>query len=96
MTYLELLTQDYFVIFLIYHISNVKCKFIKFVNNAIKSSNNKVNFVAELCINSTLSAAGCNISNILYEYKISMFDIMYGNNMCCLMNKSDTKIKYKM
>ncbi len=33
---------------------------------------------------------GCNISNIFCEDKISMFDIMYGNNVCALMNKSNT------
>ncbi len=35
----------------------------------------------------TLSVTGCNI---LCEYKISIFDIMYGNNVCALMNKSNT------
>ncbi len=39
---------------------------------------------------STLSVTGSNISNILCEYKISVFDIMYGNNVCALMNKSNT------
>ncbi len=43
------------------------------------------------CISNTLSVTGCNISNILCEYKISIFDIMYENNVCALMNKSNTK-----
>ncbi len=43
-----------------------------------------------MCITNTLSVTGCNISNILCEYKISLFDIMYGNNVCALMNKSNT------
>ncbi len=41
-----------------------------------------------MCISNTLSVTGCNISNILCEYIISIFDIMYGNNVCALMNKS--------
>ncbi len=44
-------------------------------------------------ISSTLSVTACNISNILCEYKISIFDIMYGNNVCALMNKSNTTSK---
>ncbi len=43
-----------------------------------------------MCISNTFSVTGCNISNILCEYKISMFDIMYGNNVCALMDKSNT------
>ncbi len=44
-----------------------------------------------MCISNTLSVTGCNLSNILCEYKISIFDIMYGNNFCALMKKSNTK-----
>ncbi len=65
---------------------NLKCRFIKFV----KSCNKKVNCLAKMCITNTLSVTGCNISNILFEYKISLFDIMYGNNVCALLNKSNT------
>ncbi len=61
---------------------NLKCRFIKFVNNATKSCKKKVKFLAKMCISNTLSVTGCNILNILYEYKISNFDIMYGNNVC--------------
>ncbi len=43
--------------------------------------------LAKLCIYNTLSVTGCNILNMLCEYKISLFDIMYGNNVCALMNK---------
>ncbi len=43
-----------------------------------------------MSISNTLSLTVCNISNILCEYKISMFDIMYGNNVCALMNKLNT------
>ncbi len=46
--------------------------------------------LAKMCTTNTLSVTSCNISNILCEYKISMFDIMYGNNVCALMNKSNT------
>ncbi len=48
-------------------------------------------FLAKMCISNTLSIAGCNISNILCEYKISIFDIMYVNNAYALMKKSNTK-----
>ncbi len=61
---------------------NLKCRFIKFVNNATKSCNKKVKFLDKMCISNTLSVTGCNISNILCEYKISIFDIMYENNVC--------------
>ncbi len=44
-----------------------------------------------MCISKTLSVTGCNISNILYEYSISIIDIMYGNDVSALMNKSNTK-----
>ncbi len=70
---------------------NLKCRFSKFFNNATKLSNKKVKFLAKMCISNTLSVKGCDISNILCEYKISSFDIMYGNNVCALMNKSNTK-----
>ncbi len=42
----------------------------------------KVKFLAKMCISNTLSVIGCNISNILCTYKISIFYIMYGNNVC--------------
>ncbi len=43
-----------------------------------------------MCIINTFSVTGCNISNILCEYKISLFDIMYGYNVYALMNNSNT------
>ncbi len=70
---------------------NLKCRFINFVNNATKLCNKKVKFLATMCISNTFSVTGCNISNILCEYKISIFDIMYRNNVCAFMNKSNTK-----
>ncbi len=70
---------------------NLKCRFITFVNNATKSCNMKVNSLAKMCISNTLSVTGSNISNILCEYKTSIFDIMYRNNVCALMNKSNIK-----
>ncbi len=70
---------------------NLKCRFIKIVNNATKSGNKKGKILAKMCISNTFSVTGCNISNILREYKISIFDIMYGNNVYALMNKSNTK-----
>ncbi len=69
---------------------SLKCRFIKFINKATKSCNKKVYFLTKICISNTLSVTGCNISNILCEFKISIFDIMYGNNVCGLINKSNT------
>ncbi len=69
----------------------IKYRFFIFFINATKSCNKKVKFLAKMCICNTLSATGCNISNILCEYKISIFDIMYGNNVCALKKKSNTK-----
>ncbi len=43
-----------------------------------------------MCVRNILSVISCIISNILCEYKISIVDIMYGNNVCALMNKSNT------
>ncbi len=70
---------------------NLKYRFIKFVNNTTKSCNKKVRFLSKMCIRNTLSVTGCNISNILCEYKISIFNLMYGDNVCALMNQSNTK-----
>ncbi len=94
MNYLELLTQDYFVILLICHMSNITLNvdLLKCVNNATKSCYKKVTFLAKMCISNTLSVTGCNISNILCEYKISIFDIMYGN-ICLCFNE---QVKYKI
>ncbi len=69
---------------------NLTYRYIMLVSNATKSCNKKVNVLAKMCIGNTLSVTGCYISNILCEYKISMFDIMYGNNVCALMTKSNT------
>ncbi len=68
---LELLTQDYFVILLICHISNITLNvdLLSFVNNATKSCNKKVKFLAKMFISNTLSVTDCNISNMLCEYK---------------------------
>ncbi len=33
---------------------------------------------------------GVIYQTFLCEYKISLFDIMYGNNVCALINKSNT------
>ncbi len=70
---------------------NLKCRFLKTVNNVTKSCNNKMKFLAKICISNTFSLTGCNISNILCQYKISIFDIFFVNNVCGLMNKSNTK-----
>ncbi len=55
---------------------------------------NNINIIGNTKIakrNPIAIVTGCNISNILCQYKINIFDIMYGNNVCALMNKSNTK-----
>ncbi len=42
----------------------LKCRFITFVNNATKSCNKNVTFLAKMYISNTFSVTGCNISNI--------------------------------
>ena len=64
---------------------NLKCRFIKFVNSATKSCNNKVNILAKLCINDTFYVTGQN------GYKISIIDIIYVINVYALMNKLNIK-----
>ncbi len=44
-----------------------------------------------MCICNTHYVTSCNISLILCDYKISIFDIMYGNNVCALIKKANTK-----
>ncbi len=84
MNYLILLTQDYFVILLIYYISNITLNVD--LLSLLTMQPNHVIYLAKMCISKTLSVTGCNISNITCEYKISIFYIMYGNNVCALVN----------
>ncbi len=92
MNYLELLTQDYFVILLIYHMSNITLNVDLLILLTMQPNHvtRMLFFLAKMCIGNTLSETGCNISRFLCEYKISLFDIMYGNNVCALMNMSYT------
>jgi len=76
------------------HIANVphikhdlKCRFVKFVNKAVNSTNSKVSYLAKLCVSNTLSITGNNVSNILCEYNIKMTDIVSHKNACYLMKK---------
>ncbi len=61
-------STDIFVILILCNIThlphikhNLKCRFIKFVNNATKSCNKKVKILAKMCINNTCSVTGCNM-----------------------------------
>ncbi len=93
MNYLELITQDYFVILLVYHMSNITLNVHLLGLLTMQSFNKKVNILVKMCISNTLCVTGCKISNILCDYKISMYDIMYGNNVCAFNNE---QVKYNI
>ncbi len=45
---------------------NLKCRFIKFVNNVTKSCNKKVKFLARMFLSKRLSVTGC-ITVVIYQ-----------------------------
>ncbi len=53
--------------------------FAKFVYKAINSQNEKIAFLAKLCMYNTMSITGSNVCNILCEFKINMSDIINGS-----------------
>ncbi len=58
---------------------NLKCRFVKFVYKAINSQNEKIAFLAKLCMYNTMSITGSNVSNMLCEFNIIMSDIINGS-----------------
>jgi hypothetical protein len=58
---------------------DLKCRFAKFLYKAINSHNERVSFLAKLCMTNTLSVTGHNVSNIMCEYNVCMSDIINGN-----------------
>ncbi len=68
--YIELLTQVYFVILLIYHISNITLNVDLLSLLTMQPNHVTIMLIlAKMCISNTLSVAACKISNILCEYK---------------------------
>jgi hypothetical protein len=65
---------------------NLKCRFVKFLSKAINSANERVSFLAKLCMTNTLSVTGSNVSNILCEYNLCMSDIISGNASMLMKN----------
>ncbi len=51
---------------------------------AINSQNEKIAFLAKLCMYNTMSITGSNVSNMLCEFKINMSHIINGS-ACNLM-----------
>ncbi len=68
---------------------NLKCRFAKFVYKAINSQNEKITFLAKLCMHNTMSISGSNVSNMLCEFNINMSDIINGSasNLMKIDNK---------
>ncbi len=57
---------------------NVKCRFAKFVYKVINSQNEKIAFLAKLCMYNTISITDSNVSNMC-EFNINMSDIINGS-----------------
>ncbi len=56
---------------------------------AINSQNERITFLAKLCIYNTISITGINVSNMLCEFNINMSDIINGS-VSNLMKIADT------
>ncbi len=68
---------------------NLKCRFPNFLYKAINSQNEIIAFLAKLCMYSTRSITGSNVSNMLCEFNINMSDIINGS-ASNLMKIADT------
>ncbi len=55
---------------------NLKCRFAKVLRKAINSQNERIAFVAKLCMYNTMLIIGSNVSNMLCEFNINMSDII--------------------
>ncbi len=58
---------------------NLKCRFAKLLYKAINSQNERIAFLAKLCMYNTMSITGSNVSNMLCEFNINISDITNGN-----------------
>ncbi len=58
---------------------NLKCIFAKFLYKAINFQNERIAFLAKLCMYNTMSITGSNVSNMLFEFNINMSDIINGS-----------------
>ncbi len=58
---------------------NLKCRLAKFVYKAINSQNERITFLAKLCMYNTMSITGSNVYNMLCEFHINMSDIINGS-----------------
>ncbi len=72
-----------------HHVSHMlKCRFIKFMESNVKSSNDHVNFLARMCIGNSLSCTGRNVCEIISEYGL---DHNLQRNMHVLKYNMDTQ-----
>ncbi len=58
---------------------NLKCRFAKYLYKAINSQNERIAFLAKLCMCNTMSITGSNVCNMLCEFNINMSDIINGS-----------------
>ncbi len=58
---------------------NLKCRFAEFLYKAINSQNERIAFLAKLCMYNTMSVTRSIVSNMLCEFNINMSDIINGS-----------------
>ncbi len=58
---------------------NLKCGFAKYLYKAINSQNERITFLAKLCMYNTMSIVGSKVSNMLCEFNINMSDNINGS-----------------
>ncbi len=58
---------------------NLKCRFATFLHKAINSQNERIAFLAKLCIYNTMSITGSNVSTMLCKFNINISDIINGS-----------------
>ncbi len=51
---------------------NLKCRLAHFIYKAMNFQNERIAFLAKLCMYSTMSITGSYVSNMLCEYKLNM------------------------
>ncbi len=58
---------------------NLKCRYAKYLYKAINSQNERITFLAKLCMYNTMPITGSKVSNMLCEFNINMSDIINGS-----------------
>ncbi len=63
---------------------NLKCRFAKFLYKAINSHNERITFLAKLCMYNTMSITGSNVSNL---HMLCEFNVHHGETYMCSMQQ---------